>query len=668
MPEQTPQRADGSLGHAGHGVVVLHGQTTEREAREVAHHEVAGARGGHDHRITVLGLDLAADLLDGARVLCDLRAQVGAVDDTVLRVGVRGIHRIAHEGEGRAGLHGALEDQAHEVFQQHGALGDARIGHAVAVAALPFLAVVVLQRIALHREDVVRAHEVPVPIQTLLGHLPEKIGVAHCREHVVGLHAIVAVVGAQVEELRQVAMPSVQVHGHGALAHAQLVHGHRGVVNHANPANHAAGHTLEAADGTARSANLAQVHAHATAILAHLGEVVDAAVDAHERVRHGVDEAAGELVVGLARVAHGRRGHGDFQLGKRVVEALDPAQTVAALRIRTLAHGKMQRDAEEHLLRALERLVRMTLDDVALREQVEAGIGEQLIARGVHEGRSLLNFLGRVRSQNVVAVQSLVREIADKLVEGRDTQGCAGGGEPCRECEVQQAAGDHLPARGFLAGRLHGCTDERIHAGGAVLPLAGEAAVAGGESGQGVLGLGKITLDATEHGFQRLDGRGVLIARSERCVRPADRGKGGGAWPQDDGAGQGTAAGTQLRASMAVEDIRLGNVEESLLHQDALHLVLDGLDGSGLVGSQGALNSGEQTSQRALVRLDANLNKRFMHGGGDFAAVITLGAPVALPDVTRDYHGSRPLKRSQTGRKPVQSLKPFQICCELYSI
>ena len=69
---------------------------------------------------------------------------------------------------------------------------------------------------------------------------------------------------------------------------------------------------LEAADGRACRADLAEVEAHAAAPLADLGKRVEAAVDALERVRHRVDEAARELVIGLPGIGERRRRHRDL--------------------------------------------------------------------------------------------------------------------------------------------------------------------------------------------------------------------------------------------------------------------------------------------------------------------------------------------------------------------
>ena len=266
-----------------------------------------------------------------------------------------------------------------------------------------------------------RAHEVPGLVEVFLRHAPEQVRIAHGREDVVRLHAVVAVVGAQLQELRQVAVPGVQVDRYGALAHAQLVHGYGGVVDDADPANHAAGHAGEAADGSAGGPDLAKVHAHAAAIFGYLGEVVDAAVDAREAVRHGVDEAAGELVVGLARVGQRGGGHGDLEAREHVVEALHPAQAIGFL-----VHGQVQGDTQVHLLRAFQQLVVARTDCVALEQQVKASIGEELVTGVIDEACCVVDLLAGVGGKDIVAVEVLVRKVAQLCVEVDESQALLG--------------------------------------------------------------------------------------------------------------------------------------------------------------------------------------------------------------------------------------------------
>ena len=615
------ERAHHGLDHFAHLALVLHRQVPERQAREVADHEVARAGLGDHHRVAVLGLDLGRHALDLAHVLRDLGAEVGAVDHACVRIGVGAVHRVAHEGERRARLHGALEHEAYDVLDAHGALGDARVGHALLVAALPLLAKVVLEGVALHGEDVVRAHEVPGLVEILLGHLPEQVGVADGREDVVRLHAVVSVVGAQLQELGQVAVPGIEVDGHGALAHAQLVHGHGGVVDDADPTDHAAGRALEAAYAPALGANLAQVHAHAAAVLGDLGEVVDAAVDPLQAVGHGVDETARELVEGLARVGQRGRGHGDLEARQHVVEAAHPREANGrgglgagggdvrgAGLVLALVHGEVERDAEEHLLRALERLVTVRADDVALEEKVEARVGEQVVALGHHEAGGLVDLGFAVVAEDKVAVEALVGEVAQLLVEVGDAAGGLGGGEPAVEGEGEQAGGHHLPARGLLARELHGGLGERAEALVGAHAALHEAAGLGQKGGEGVVLLGEVALDALEDGVELV-------------------GAGGGA--------DGLTREAGLGARVAVEDVALGHVEVALLHEGALDDVLDVLHGRDAALGHGGLDGREQGGERLgrgglASGLGRNLGKRPVDGRGDLRSIVGLRVAVTL--------------------------------------
>ena len=230
------------------------------------------------------------------------------------------------------------------------------------------------------------------------------------------LHAIIAVVRAQLQELRQVLVPSVEVDGAGPLAHAELVDGHGRVVDEADPADDAARRALEAADGRARRADLAEVESHAAAPLADFCKRVEAAVDALERVRHRVDEAARELVIGLPGIGERRRRHRDLLQAQHVVEAADPVHAHS----RRLEHREVQGDAEVHLLRRLERHAVMRVDDVAREQEVEACVRVEVIALLCHEAGSGRKLPLRVVFEDVAAVEPLGRQIAQFGHEVRD--------------------------------------------------------------------------------------------------------------------------------------------------------------------------------------------------------------------------------------------------------
>ena len=107
-------------------------------------------------------------------------------------------------------------------------------------------------------------------------------------------------------------------------------------------------------------------------------------------------------MVGLAGIAQRGRGHGDLEAAEHVIEALDPHE---ALRL-ILVHGKVERDAEEHLLGALERRMVVRMDHIAMDEQVEPRIGEQLVTIRGHEGGGLVELGRRIGGEDVIAVQT----------------------------------------------------------------------------------------------------------------------------------------------------------------------------------------------------------------------------------------------------------------------
>lgn len=103
-----------------------------------------------------------------------------------------------------------------------------------------------------------RVEQIPVLIQIFLCHPPEQIRIAHCREDIVRLHAIVAIIGSDLKEFRQIPMPAVKVNRDGPLTHAQLINRYRGIIDQPDPAQHTARGALKSPDITAGSADLAK--------------------------------------------------------------------------------------------------------------------------------------------------------------------------------------------------------------------------------------------------------------------------------------------------------------------------------------------------------------------------------------------------------------------------
>ena len=182
---------------------------TERQTRQIADHKLTWACGRHHYCVAVLRVHLSADVLDGCHVLRDLRTEIGAIDHSRVAVWVHMIYTVSIESEGRAGLHCRAKHQPHDVLDGDAALFDARVIDAVQIPLLPFCTPVILQCVALDREDLMRTHEMPRRVYVLLRQSPEEIRIAHGGKHIMRLHAVIAVVGAQLKEFRQIPVPCV---------------------------------------------------------------------------------------------------------------------------------------------------------------------------------------------------------------------------------------------------------------------------------------------------------------------------------------------------------------------------------------------------------------------------------------------------------------------------
>ena len=79
------------------------------------------------------------------------------------------------------------------------------------------------------------------------------------------LHAVISVVGAQLQKFRQVLMPDIKINGNCSLTHTELINRHRSVIDQTYPTNHSACGTLKAAYSTARCPHFAEIHTHPAA-------------------------------------------------------------------------------------------------------------------------------------------------------------------------------------------------------------------------------------------------------------------------------------------------------------------------------------------------------------------------------------------------------------------
>ena len=401
-----------------------------------------------------------------------------------------------------------------------------------------------------------RAHEMPLLPHIFAGKTPEKIRVADGGKHVVSLHAIVAVVGTKLQEFGKVLMPRIEIDRRRTGTHAKLIDRDRRVVDDANPPNDAARRSFEAANHAARCAHLAEIHAHAATEFAHLGKIVDAAIDAIKAVRHGINETTGKLMMGLASVRHGGSCHGDFELGKHVVELSHPAHAVVFL-----FHGEMEGNSQKHLLRAFYRHMLSRRDHVALQKQVETRVGEQLVALGPQEPFRLLDFGARIMLQDIRAVEVLVGEPKNLVVKRFNSTRSTIERERASERKQQDTCGDKFPFRSFLRSKLNRNTRQGFKA----------------------LVNGHVGFDkALEFGGKRRKGilfaREILLELRQACVEPKaiplrlDVAK--AALPHDRIHDIRPNA-AKLCTFMPVEDVCLRFGEIPLLHQGFLDDILD---------------------------------------------------------------------------------------------
>lgn len=259
-------------------------------------------------------------------------------------LGVHAVYMIPVKGKGGARFHCGFDDHAYQFLYGHGALGNPGILHALPIALFPFLAPVILQRIALYRKHLVGAQQMPVAFDIVPGGTPEQIGIAHGGEDVVCLAPVVAVVGAQLKKIQYILVPYVQIHGHGSLPHAQLIYRHGGIVGQLDPADYAAGGAGKAPYGGAARPHFSEIQPHASAKLGDLCKVVYAAVNAVQRIGHRVYKAAGELMIRLPGICHGGGGHGHLQPAQNVIKPFRPKEAVF------FPQGQVHGDAHVHFL------------------------------------------------------------------------------------------------------------------------------------------------------------------------------------------------------------------------------------------------------------------------------------------------------------------------------
>ena len=305
----------------------------------------------------------------------------------------------------------------------------------------------------------------------------------------------------------------------------------------------------------------------------------------------------------LARVRQRGRGHGHLERGQHVVEAAHPAHAL----VRALLHGKMQRNAKEHLLRRLKRRALVRADDVAIEQKLQTRIGEQVVASGVDERGRLVKLGGRVALQDVVAVEALLGEEGHLLRERLDMAGGHALCERALELHHEQARGDDLPTRRLLGGQLHG----RLHEHGQLLIVGGVGLRKRLELAQQmrklVLLAGELLLHGGQHARQ-LGHAGQLRA-------------------------QALAGGALAGAILAVQDVAFQLLVAVGLHERAFHQILHVLhrnDAALRRIGHCALDARDKPVRLLVGQHGTHAPERGRHGALDLVGAVRLPRAVAF--------------------------------------
>ena len=156
------QRTNCCFHRALHVIFVLNGKMSQRQACQIADHELTRMCRCNNDCIVVFDTHLGGHMLNRRHILCNLCAEIGAVNYSHMSVGVHFVDSVPVEGKRRSGLNCRAQHQSDDILDSNGALCDARIVDAVCVALFPFLTEGVLQRIALDGQNFVWTHQMPL--------------------------------------------------------------------------------------------------------------------------------------------------------------------------------------------------------------------------------------------------------------------------------------------------------------------------------------------------------------------------------------------------------------------------------------------------------------------------------------------------------------------------
>ena len=335
--------------------------------------------------------------------LQDLRAQVRHGDAALDRV--RLVHRVLEDNVGITGLELDLRNRLEETTRVDLALVDAAVVH--------HLVVLLRHRDlgeghAVHALHVVGAEQVHVLV--LACQLERDVRDDDAQGQRLDTDLLVRVLTLGVQELHDVRVVRVQVHGTRALTRAQLVRVGEGVLEQLHDGHDAAGLVLNLLNRGTRLTQVRQLQGDAAAALGQLQRRVDAARDRLHVVLDAQEEAGHQLAARrLAGVEEGRGGRLEAARHDLVNEAASQLD-VAARQVQR-HHGDAILEALQVALpvEGLERVRRVVLERAQERREAElVGVG-LLIQR--------LNIREVVLIQDVLLVVALIHQVLQLFLQ-----------------------------------------------------------------------------------------------------------------------------------------------------------------------------------------------------------------------------------------------------------
>ena len=221
---------------------------------------------------------------------------------------------------------------------------------------------------------------------------------------------LVRVLTLGVQELHDVRVVRVQVHGTRALTRAQLVRVGEGVLEQLHDGHDAAGLVLNLLNGGARLAQVRQLQGDAAAALGQLQRRVDAARDRLHVVLDAQQEAGDQLAARrLAGVEEGRGGRLEAARHDLIDEATSQLD-IAARQVQG-HHGDTVLETLQVALtvEGLERVRRVVLERAQERREAEL-VGVGLLVQ-------LLDIREIVLVQDVLLVVALVHQVLQLLFQ-----------------------------------------------------------------------------------------------------------------------------------------------------------------------------------------------------------------------------------------------------------